>query len=101
MLKHNTMFFFFRFGSRITCLVGSLISSVAIFASSYSSSLTMLLLTHGVMGGVGLGLMYGGSILHPETQPGHRDLCLWLRRRDVPLRPDSLGTDLKLRVEGE
>ena len=57
------MLFFFRFGSRITCLVGSLISSVAIFASSYSSSLTMLLLTYGVMGGVGLGLMYAPAVV--------------------------------------
>ena len=55
--------FSFRFGSRITCLVGSLISSVAIFASSYSSSLSMLLLTYGVMGGVGLGLMYAPAVV--------------------------------------
>ena len=57
------MLFSFRFGSRITCLVGSLISSVAIFASSYSSSLMMLLLTYGVMGGVGLGLMYAPAVV--------------------------------------
>ena len=55
--------FFFRFGSRITCLAGSLISSVAIFSSSYSTSLTMLLLTYGVLGGVGLGLMYAPAVV--------------------------------------
>ena len=54
---------YYRFGSRITCVVGSLISSVAVFLSSYSTSLTLLLLTYGVLGGVGLGLMYAPAVV--------------------------------------
>ena len=52
-----------RFGSRITCIAGSLVSAVSIFASSYSTSLTMLLITYGVLGGVGLGLMYTPAVV--------------------------------------
>ena len=44
-------------------MLGSFISSVSIFTSSYSGSLTMLLLTYGVMGGVGLGLMYAPAVV--------------------------------------
>ena len=52
-----------RFGSRITCIAGSLVSAVSIFASSYSTSLTMLLVTYGVLGGLGLGLMYTPAVV--------------------------------------
>ena len=45
-----------RFGSRITCVAGSLVSAVSIFASSYSSSFTAILLTYGVVGGVVVGV---------------------------------------------
>ena len=44
-------------------MVGSLISSAAVFVSSYSTSLTLLLLTYGVLGGVGLGLMYAPAVV--------------------------------------
>ena len=44
-------------------MVGSLISSVAVFVSSYSTSLTLLLLTYGVLGGLGLGLMYAPAVV--------------------------------------
>ena len=52
-----------RFGSRITCVAGSLVSAVSIFASSYSSSFIALLLTYGVVGGVGLGLIYTPAVV--------------------------------------
>jgi MFS family permease len=42
----------------VTCILGSLLASVAIFASSFAPSLITLILTYGVLGGVGLGLMY-------------------------------------------
>ena len=40
-----------RFGTRVTCVTGALVSSVAIFCSSYSSSLSVLLISYGVFGG--------------------------------------------------
>lgn len=47
-----------RLGTRWTCISGSIISALAILASSYSSSLSLLVLSYGVLGGLGLGLMY-------------------------------------------
>jgi len=44
-------------------MTGSIISAVSIFLSSYSSSLSLLLLTYGVLGGVGLGLMYAPAVV--------------------------------------
>ena len=52
-----------RFGSRITCIVGSLISSTAMFASSYSNSFESLLVTYGLLGGVGLGFVYVPAVV--------------------------------------
>ena len=40
-----------------------MVSSVAIFSSSYSTSLTMMLITYGVLGGLGLGLMYAPAVV--------------------------------------
>ena len=56
--SHYYCIFIVRFGCRATCIVGSLISSAAIFSSSYSSSFLSLLLTYGVFTGVGLGFVY-------------------------------------------
>jgi MFS family permease len=57
-LIHQCQHCLFRFGSRTTCIVGSIISSAAIFASSYSTSLIHLLITYGVLAGFGLGFVY-------------------------------------------
>ena len=51
---------FKRFGSRTTCIVGSLISSVAIFASSYNTSFLSLLIT---LLGFGLGFVYIPAVI--------------------------------------
>ena len=40
-----------RFGTRVTCIAGALLSSISIFCSSYSSSLSALLISYGVFGG--------------------------------------------------
>ena len=53
----------FRFGTRITCVIGSFISSAAMLTSSYSSSLTILMITYGIFGGFGLGLMYVPAVI--------------------------------------
>lgn len=52
-----------KLGTRITCIAGSLVSSLAIFASSYSSSLLLLVISYGVAGGFGLGLMYVPAVV--------------------------------------
>jgi len=52
-----------RLGTRITCMVGSVIAGVAIFCSSFSSTLPVLVLTYGVLGGIGLGLMYVPAVV--------------------------------------
>eukprot|EP00092_Neocalanus_flemingeri_P019535 GFUD01021165.1.p1 GENE.GFUD01021165.1~~GFUD01021165.1.p1 ORF type:complete len:446 (-),score=66.10 GFUD01021165.1:65-1402(-) len=52
-----------RFGSRITCIVGSIISSAAIFASSYSNSFIFLLITYGLLAGLGLGFIYFPAVV--------------------------------------
>jgi len=52
-----------RFGTRITCILGSFISSGALLASSYSTNLEMLMVVYGVLGGFGLGLMYVPAVV--------------------------------------
>jgi len=52
-----------RFGNRLTCLAGSIISSCALFVSSYCYSLVSLVLSYGLLTGFGLGLMYVPSVV--------------------------------------
>jgi len=52
-----------RYGTRATCIAGSLISSLAIFASSFSTSLPTLIITYGILGGVGIGLIYVPAVV--------------------------------------
>jgi len=47
-----------KFGPRKTCIAGACISSAAIFVSTFSPNVYMLMVTYGVLGGLGLGLMY-------------------------------------------
>ena len=52
-----------RFGCRATCMVGSVFGALAFIASTYSGSVTMLLITYGVCGGIGFGLIYLPAIV--------------------------------------
>jgi len=52
-----------RFGSRVTCLAGSVISCVSLLVSSYCSSVLSLVLSYGLCTGVGLGLMYVPAVV--------------------------------------
>jgi len=52
-----------RFGTRITCVMGSLLSGSAIFCSSFSTNIPMLIASYGLAGGFGLGLMYVPSVV--------------------------------------
>lgn len=47
-----------RLGTRITCMTGAALAAVAIFTSSFSPSLLFLVISYGVVGGLGLGCMY-------------------------------------------
>lgn len=47
-----------KFESRTTCIFGSVVATVAVALSSLSNSLVMLMMTYGVAGGIGLGLVY-------------------------------------------
>ena len=47
-----------RFGPRKTCIAGAVVSSLSIFISTFSVNVPMLMVFYGVLGGLGLGLMY-------------------------------------------
>ncbi|XP_058062284.1 monocarboxylate transporter 9 [Anopheles bellator] len=47
-----------KFGCRAVCIAGAIISASAFALSTLSTSVTMLMLTYGVMGGIGFGLIY-------------------------------------------
>ena len=47
-----------KFGPRLTCIFGAVISAVSIFISTFSVNVYMLMVFYGVLGGLGLGLMY-------------------------------------------
>lgn len=47
-----------KYGCRAVCIAGSLISCAAFVLSTFSTSVNMLMLTYGVIGGFGFGLIY-------------------------------------------
>ncbi|XP_017781840.1 PREDICTED: monocarboxylate transporter 3 isoform X2 [Nicrophorus vespilloides] len=47
-----------KFGCRAVCIAGSLISTTAFVLSIFSPNVNVLMLTYGVMGGIGFGLIY-------------------------------------------
>ncbi|XP_055694058.1 monocarboxylate transporter 14 isoform X2 [Lutzomyia longipalpis] len=47
-----------KYGCRTVCIAGSIIACTAFVLSTFSTSVTMLMLTYGVMGGFGFGLIY-------------------------------------------
>ena len=48
------LFLFFR----KTCIAGAIVSSISIFLSTFSPNVYLLMISYGVLGGLGLGLMY-------------------------------------------
>lgn len=46
------------FGPRKTCIAGAIVSAVFIFLSTFSPNVYLLMVSYGVLGGLGLGLMY-------------------------------------------
>jgi len=47
-----------KFGARLTCIAGALISAISIFISTFSPNVYLLMVSYGMLGGFGLGLMY-------------------------------------------
>eukprot|EP00092_Neocalanus_flemingeri_P040553 GFUD01044159.1.p1 GENE.GFUD01044159.1~~GFUD01044159.1.p1 ORF type:complete len:530 (-),score=120.76 GFUD01044159.1:144-1733(-) len=47
-----------KYGPRKTCIAGALVSSLSIFLSTFSPNVYLLMISYGVLGGLGLGLMY-------------------------------------------
>ncbi|XP_055317435.1 monocarboxylate transporter 1 isoform X4 [Sitodiplosis mosellana] len=47
-----------KYGCRAVCIAGSLISSAAFVLSTFSTSVNMLMITYGIIGGFGFGLIY-------------------------------------------
>lgn len=47
-----------KFGPRITCIAGAIISGLFIFISTFSVNVYMMMVTYGVVAGMGLGFMY-------------------------------------------
>lgn len=52
-----------KFGCRAVAVAGSVWASVAFFLSTFSQNVNTLILTYGVLGGIGFGLMYLPSIV--------------------------------------
>src|ERR1041385_3085608 len=53
-----------RFGPRLLLSLGVLITGVSWMLAAWASTLTMLYLTYGLLGGVGTGIVYVGVIGH-------------------------------------
>jgi MFS family permease len=52
-----------RYGCRVVCIAGSMISSTAFVLATLSPNITVLMLTYGCMGGFGFGLIYLPSVI--------------------------------------
>jgi predicted MFS family arabinose efflux permease len=52
-----------RFGTRTTCCAGAAISGLGILSSRFCTTLHFLVISYGVIGGFGLGLMYVPSVV--------------------------------------
>lgn len=47
-----------KYGCRAVCMAGSIISAIAFILSTFSTSVNMLMITYGIIGGFGFGLIY-------------------------------------------
>ena len=52
-----------KFGCRATCIAGSVIGMAAFAISTLSESVVMLMVTYGIIGGIGFGLIYLPAIV--------------------------------------
>ncbi|XP_043507638.1 monocarboxylate transporter 3 isoform X2 [Frieseomelitta varia] len=47
-----------KYGCRAVCMAGSILGAAAFVLSTFSTSVNMLMITYGIMGGIGFGLIY-------------------------------------------
>ncbi|KAL7294649.1 hypothetical protein TKK_0011952 [Trichogramma kaykai] len=47
-----------KYGCRVVCIAGSILGTLAFILSTFAKSVTMLMMTYGVLGGIGFGLIY-------------------------------------------
>uniref|UniRef100_A0A336N0X6 CSON009264 protein n=1 Tax=Culicoides sonorensis TaxID=179676 RepID=A0A336N0X6_CULSO len=47
-----------KYGCRAVCIAGAIMASSAFVLSTFSTSVTMLMITYGVLGGIGFGMIY-------------------------------------------
>jgi len=52
-----------KFGCRAVTICGSILASTFFFISTYSTSIEMMLVTYGILGGIGFGMLYLPSIV--------------------------------------
>ncbi|XP_045485559.1 monocarboxylate transporter 4 isoform X1 [Pieris rapae] len=52
-----------KYGCRAVCVAGSFVATIAFVLSTFSQSVTMMMLTYGVLGGIGFGMIYLPSVV--------------------------------------
>ncbi|XP_048485306.1 monocarboxylate transporter 13 isoform X3 [Plutella xylostella] len=52
-----------KYGCRAVCVAGSLVASLAFVLSTFSNSVTVMMLTYGLLGGIGFGMIYLPSVV--------------------------------------
>ncbi|XP_073955596.1 monocarboxylate transporter 9 isoform X2 [Choristoneura fumiferana] len=52
-----------KYGCRAVCIAGSLVASSAFVLSTFSKSSTVMMLTYGLLGGIGFGMIYLPSVV--------------------------------------
>ncbi|KAJ0183186.1 hypothetical protein K1T71_001162 [Dendrolimus kikuchii] len=52
-----------KFGCRAVCIAGSFVAAIAFVLSTFSQSVTMMMITYGLIGGLGFGMIYLPSVV--------------------------------------
>ncbi|CAH0752842.1 unnamed protein product [Diatraea saccharalis] len=52
-----------KFGCRAVCIAGSLVATTAFVMSTFSKSVTVMMITYGLLGGIGFGMIYLPSVV--------------------------------------
>ncbi|XP_045498864.1 monocarboxylate transporter 4 isoform X1 [Colias croceus] len=52
-----------KFGCRAVCVAGSFVATIAFVLSTFSKSVTMMMITYGLLGGIGFGMIYLPSVV--------------------------------------
>lgn len=52
-----------KFGCRAVCIAGSLVATTGFILSTYSKSVTMMMISYGLIGGLGFGMIYLPSVV--------------------------------------